>query len=245
MVVWITKSARGQSGIPDQSADAQVRILLATDAASEGIDLQNYCSSLIHIEIPYNPNVMEQRERRVDRHGQRAKEVSIWHPVDGGASATDNFGGHKEDIIRALVKLEAMRQDMGSVNPVIAPQMAELIEGKRTELNTKEAELRAEKARRYVRSDQNLRERTLKARERIRETEKDFHLGPEHVYAAVKTALALEKKPALKPIALEGAPDETVFAMPAFEGTWSRCSEGLAHPHTGKIRPITFDHGRG
>ena len=41
--------------------DAQVRILLATDAASEGIDLQNHCNCLIHLEIPYNPNVMEQR----------------------------------------------------------------------------------------------------------------------------------------------------------------------------------------
>jgi len=39
--------------------DSPVRILLATDAASEGIDLQNHCNRLIHLEIPYNPNVME------------------------------------------------------------------------------------------------------------------------------------------------------------------------------------------
>jgi hypothetical protein len=37
-----------------------VRILLATDAASEGIDLQNHCARLIHYEIPWNPNRMEQ-----------------------------------------------------------------------------------------------------------------------------------------------------------------------------------------
>jgi superfamily II DNA or RNA helicase len=64
--------------------DSPVRILLATDAASEGIDLQNHCNRLIHLEIPYNPNVMEQRNGRIDRHGQREKEVLIWHPVDGG-----------------------------------------------------------------------------------------------------------------------------------------------------------------
>jgi len=29
----------------------------------------------------------------------------------------------------------------------------------------------------------------------------------------------------------------------AFQGTWARCTEGLAHPHTGVRRPITFDHG--
>ncbi|MNF74358.1 ATP-dependent helicase HepA [compost metagenome] len=54
-----------------------VRILLATDAASEGIDLQNHCNYLIHLEIPYNPNVMEQRNGRIVRHGQREKEVMI------------------------------------------------------------------------------------------------------------------------------------------------------------------------
>ena len=47
-----------------------VRILLATDAASEGIDLQNHCSRLIHFEIPWNPNRLEQRNGRIDRHGQ-------------------------------------------------------------------------------------------------------------------------------------------------------------------------------
>ncbi|WP_277559010.1 DISARM system SNF2-like helicase DrmD [Ereboglobus sp. PH5-10] len=52
-------------------ADARVRILLATDAASEGIDLQNHCHYLIHVEIPWNPNVMEQRNGRIDRHGQK------------------------------------------------------------------------------------------------------------------------------------------------------------------------------
>ena len=61
---------------PEQS---DVRILLATDAASEGIDLQNHCNCLIHLEIPYNPNVMEQRNGRIDRHGQKAKEILIWH----------------------------------------------------------------------------------------------------------------------------------------------------------------------
>jgi len=120
--------------------DADIRILLATDAASEGIDLQNHCNCLIHVEIPYNPNVMEQRNGRIDRWGQKQDEVMIWHPADGGAASGDTLGGHKDDIVRALVKLEAMREDMGSVNPVIAPQMAGLIEGTRRELDTKEAE---------------------------------------------------------------------------------------------------------
>ena len=54
-----------------------MRILLATDAASEGIDLQNHCSRLFHYEIPWNPNRLEQRNGRIDRHGQRALLHSI------------------------------------------------------------------------------------------------------------------------------------------------------------------------
>lgn len=223
-------------------SDAAIRILLATDAASEGIDLQNYCDSLIHVEIPYNPNVMEQRNGRIDRHGQKASEVLIWHPVDGGAAVGDSFGGHSDDIIRALTKLEAMRQDMGSVNPVIAPQMAGLIEGSRRELDTREAEIRAARSRRFVRTETQLKDRIARLHDRLEETQKEFHLSPDRIYAAVKTALALESKPPLEVFELPGALPGTVFRMPAFSGSWARCLEGLAHPHTGKIRPVTFDH---
>ncbi|MGC2092795.1 MAG: helicase-related protein [Methylocella sp.] len=222
--------------------DADVRILLATDAASEGIDLQNYCNCLIHVEIPYNPNVMEQRHGRIDRHGQKYDEVLIWHPVDGGEATEDTFGGHKDDIIRALIKLEAMREDMGSVNPVIAPQMAGLIEGTKRELDTREAEARAAKAKRFVRAERQIKERIEKLHERLQETQKDFHLTPKRIYAAVKTGLALERRPSLKPVELQGAPSGTVFEMPALTGSWARCTEGLRHPHTGELRPITFDH---
>jgi hypothetical protein len=44
-------------------------------------DLQNHCNYLIHVEIPWNPNVMEQRNGRIDRHGQKEDAVFIWHPV--------------------------------------------------------------------------------------------------------------------------------------------------------------------
>lgn len=222
--------------------DALVRILLATDAASEGIDLQNYCNCLIHLEIPYNPNVMEQRNGRVDRHGQKEKEVLIWHPVDGGDDADDPVGGHKDDIIRSLRKLEAMREDMGSVNPVIAPQMAGLIEGAIGELDTREAEARSAKAKRFVRAERQLKERVAKLRERLDETQHDFHLTPERILQTVVVGLELAEKPPLKPVELVDAPGGTVFEMPALSGSWARCTEGLHHPYTDVIRPITFDH---
>lgn len=222
--------------------DAAVRILLATDAASEGIDLQNYCNCLIHLEIPYNPNVMEQRNGRVDRHGQKEKEVLIWHPVDGGEGSDDQVGGHKDDIIRSLRKLDSMREDMGSVNPVIAPQMAGLIEGSIVELNTQEAEARKAKTSRFVKADRQLKERVAKLRERLDETQHDFHLTPERIHQTVVVGLELAEKPPLEPVELSNAPSGTVFEMPVLSGSWARCTEGLRHPHTDVTRPITFDH---
>ena len=216
-------------------SESPVRILLATDAASEGIDLQNHCNLMIHLEIPYNPNVMEQRNGRIDRHGQRADEVVIWHPVDAE-------GGHGDDILRALRKLDAMRADMGSVNPVIAPQLPDLLEGRRRDLDTRQAEARMEKSRRFVKAERDLRDRVAKLHERLNETRREQSLVPEHIERAVRTALRLADKPDLEPFLLAGAPAGTVFRMPALSGSWSLCLEGLEHPYTQKIRPITFDH---
>lgn len=223
--------------------DSPVRILLATDAASEGIDLQNHCNCLIHLEIPYNPNVMEQRNGRIDRHGQREKEVLIWHPVDGGNEGAASVGGHGEDILRALRKLELMRADMGCVNPVIAPQMSGLIEGSLKDLDTRLAEAKIAKARRFVRADRELKDRVAKLHERLLATQQDFHLTPQHIQMAVQTGLALAGRPPLEPVTLANAPNGSVFKMPALSGSWARCTEGLEHPYLKDfVRPITFDH---
>jgi superfamily II DNA or RNA helicase len=65
------------------------RILVATDCLSEGINLQEHFSSVIHYDLPWNPNRLEQREGRVDRYGQKAERVRCIllfgkdNPVDG------------------------------------------------------------------------------------------------------------------------------------------------------------------
>jgi superfamily II DNA or RNA helicase len=212
-----------------------VRILLATDAASEGIDLQNHCSRIIHLEIPYNPNVMEQRNGRVDRHGQKADKVLILHPVDAR-------GDRGEDILRTLRKLAAMSADMGSVNPVIAPQFADYIEGRRDSLDLTSAEARIQKTKKYMKIDADLKDRVMKAHERLAETRTDLGLSAVRIERAVRTALIMEDKPDLKPATLDGEPDGLVFWLPELPGSWARCLDGLHHPYTGKIRPVTFDH---
>ena len=51
---------------------------------SEGINLQAHCHRLLHWEIPWNPNRLEQRNGRIDRHGQHAPEVDVFHFVPAG-----------------------------------------------------------------------------------------------------------------------------------------------------------------
>jgi superfamily II DNA or RNA helicase len=226
-----------------------VRVLLATDAASEGIDLQNHCNYLIHVEIPWNPNVMEQRNGRIDRHGQK-KTPFVWHPVGKGfqvdASNPDakvgDLEGDHEYLMRAVVKVEAIREDLGSVGPVIAQQIQEAMSGKRTQLDTRDAEAKAAKAKRFVVAERKLLEKIAKLHERLLEARNDFHLSPERIVRAVQVAMELAEKPPLKPIAWPNAPANTVFEVPQLAGSWLRATAGLNHPHTLKRRPITFDH---
>jgi superfamily II DNA or RNA helicase len=51
------------------------RVLVATDCLSEGINLQEHFDAVVHYDLPWNPNRLEQREGRVDRFGQPREEV--------------------------------------------------------------------------------------------------------------------------------------------------------------------------
>ena len=65
------------------------RVLVATDCLSEGVNLQEAFTAILHYDLPWNPNRLEQREGRVDRYGQPAPEVRAIRyfcpgsPVDG------------------------------------------------------------------------------------------------------------------------------------------------------------------
>jgi len=73
----------------EELSEAPQRVLVATDCLSEGINLQDHFTAVIHYDLPWNPNRLEQREGRVDRFGQTAdtiKAVLLYgedNPVDG------------------------------------------------------------------------------------------------------------------------------------------------------------------
>lgn len=89
----------------------KVRILLATDAASEGLNLQETARFLLHFDCPWNPSRIEQRNGRLDRHGQ-ARDVQTFH----FASLHDadlRFMAH------LIQKVDQMREDLGAVGDIL------------------------------------------------------------------------------------------------------------------------------
>lgn len=88
------------------------RIVVATDCLSEGIDLQSGFDAVIHYDLPWNPNRLEQREGRVDRYGQRrsvVKTVLLYgqnNPIDAA-------------VLHVLIrKARAIYQSLGITVPV-------------------------------------------------------------------------------------------------------------------------------
>jgi hypothetical protein len=65
-------------------AFAQGGVLLATDAAGEGLNLHERCRIVVNLELPWNPMRLEQRIGRVDRIGQR-RAVHVFHLVSSGS----------------------------------------------------------------------------------------------------------------------------------------------------------------
>ena len=68
-----------------------LRILIATDAAREGLNLQAHCGDLFHFDVPWNPSRMEQRNGRIDRKLQPQPEVCchyfVYQPAARGPRA--------------------------------------------------------------------------------------------------------------------------------------------------------------
>ncbi len=65
------------------------RLLISTDCLSEGVNLQDHFNALVHYDLPWNPNRLDQREGRIDRFGQESPKVKVSllygrdNPIDG------------------------------------------------------------------------------------------------------------------------------------------------------------------
>jgi len=217
-----------------------IRILLATDTASEGIDLQNHCHRLFHYEIPWSPVRLEQRNGRVDRHGQTAPEVLIHHFVPAGFEHADPGSLEFDLDILGLVarKVETIRLDLGSAGDVLAQQLEEAMLGKRRAFDEAALVDRRAGKRALTAVERNLREEVARLRARLDASRIELNISPATVQRVVETALSMANQRQLA--AVDG--ESGMFTVPELSGTWARTVFDLDHPLKRHRRPITFDH---
>lgn len=72
----ITSLSRRREDMCDAFNAGRLRFLVSTEAGGEGIDLQERCSALIHVDLPWNPMRLHQRVGRLNRYGQK-RPVSV------------------------------------------------------------------------------------------------------------------------------------------------------------------------
>ena len=87
-----------------------IRILIATDVASEGLNLQESARLVFHFDIPWNPSRLEQRNGRLDRHGQ-ARDVTVFH-------FTSEDDANLKFVGKVVQKVHEIREDLGSMGQV-------------------------------------------------------------------------------------------------------------------------------
>jgi superfamily II DNA or RNA helicase len=85
-------------------------LLLATDAAAEGLNLHHGCRLVINLELPWNPMRLEQRIGRVDRIGQR-RTVHAFHLIAGGT-------GETRLLARLRARVAVAQADIGAPDPL-------------------------------------------------------------------------------------------------------------------------------
>ncbi|SFD72914.1 DISARM system SNF2-like helicase DrmD [Streptomyces aidingensis] len=236
---------------PAHSPEGKVRILLATDAASEGIDLQDHCRYLINYDIPFNPNKLEQRIGRIDRYGQRHRP-QIMHFV--GASwdkaRTDVYEADLEFLARIARKVAQMEEDLGEVNAVLAEKVQLRMTGQIGDYDIEHARTKKLKGRPTggkVDAEQNVTEQVRRLSAQLTQTTDELGLTPDRVARVVNTALTLARQQPLVPCLDENPRSEDdfregLFAVPPLTGSWERATRGLPDRIRPEVlRPVTFD----
>ncbi len=118
-IFFMPPEFRREQGIKNPDGPT-ARIMLATDAAGEGINLQ-FAWLMVNFDIPWNPARLEQRMGRLHRFGQRHSEVRIFNMVAEGT--------REGDVLSTLLsKLDEARKDLCSdkVFDVIGQQLEEV-----------------------------------------------------------------------------------------------------------------------
>lgn len=240
-----------------------LRILIATDAAREGLNLQAYCYNLFHFDVPWNPSRMEQRNGRIDRKLQPKDEVFCHYFV---------YKQRPEDrILQVLVrKTETIKEELGSLSQVIDSRLAKSlsqgirhrsIESLESEIDsadiddvrkaTIEDELEAARERQHALREQIDRLRTL-----LENSRKSIGLDDKQFRSAISCSLQLLGAEKLEAVSdqdgIEGFRFPAIDERAGADPTWAETMDTLRVPRkrdqkvwdwrrTSPIRPVVFE----
>ena len=219
---------RAFTGSPD---DHPVRVLIATDAAREGLNLQSHCADLFHFDLPWNPSRIEQRNGRVDRTLQPSPEVRCHYFV---------YPQRPEDrVLDTLVrKVEVIRQELGSLGAVlhrdiektldrgICESTQEKLEGLGTTEATKAVDSELESQRSEL---SRLETEHTKAGQRLEASTKALRVEPAALKGVVDVGLQLAGTSGLVKGEATSAENPT-FLIPSLDRSWDRTLDSLRPP---------------
>jgi superfamily II DNA/RNA helicase len=239
-----------------------LRILIATDAAREGLNLQAHCWNLFHFDVPWNPSRMEQRNGRIDRKLQPNKEVFCHYFY---------YEQRPEDrILAALVrKTKTIREELGSLGKVIDDKLDTIMKMgiQRKDIDALEKEIETadlEKEKRALVGEEleSNRERQIELRKQIdrlrtmlEDSQKAIGLSEDHFRSAISCALEILGADPLKPAPQDGSPGPTRSLFPALDqrdASWAETMDTLRVPRSREqkfwdwrrsspIRPVVFE----
>lgn len=226
-----------------------IRILLCTDAAREGINLQTRCHDLIHFDLPWNPSRLEQRNGRIDRKLQRADEVTCRYFV---------YSQRAEDqVLAALVrKTEIIRNQLGSAGEVLGENIHRKLSangiGRKSaasiarEIEEENGDGFVRRARREMADEEEKRlerlSRDLGSLNReLEHARKQVGIDPEDLRSVVETALARDNVPLVPSSAWDGGTSFNIDpASPAFakDASWADLFDELREGRPPKRRQL-------
>ncbi len=243
-----------------QPAHHPLRILIATDAAREGLNLQAHCWNLFHFDVPWNPSRMEQRNGRIDRKLQEAPEVFCHYFV---------YRQRPEDrILAALVrKTETIKQELGSLAQVVDARLAASMKRgiRRQAIASLEAEIASadidadyrrtvEEELEATRERQDaLRKQKQRLQDLLEESQKSIGFDNEAFQAAISCALEIVGAKPLESQKTKQGPARSRFpALDQRQADWADTLDTLRAPRgrdqklwewrkSAPIRPVVFD----
>ncbi|MGH7282132.1 MAG: helicase-related protein, partial [Polyangiaceae bacterium] len=209
-----------------------VRILIATDAAREGVNLQAHCADLFHLDIPWNPSRLEQRNGRIDRTLQPADEVRCHYFVYPQRTA--------DPILDTVVrKTETVQNELGSLGAVLLEQIARTLKpgitdktrssvdaiGVDAKSATVDVELEASRNLAIVRAE------IEKAGQRLESSRRALEVDADSLRGVVDIGLALTGLEPLSPLG-ETQDRRPTYSLPSFENrdAWASTIDTLRPP---------------